>query len=63
MTGHAVSEDLRSWVRVGDVVAASEPPAFDDLATWTSSVVRDRDGRWWLFYAGVTLVDARHEEA
>jgi sucrose-6-phosphate hydrolase SacC (GH32 family) len=57
--GHAVSEDLRSWVRVGDVVAASEPPAFDDLATWTGSVVRDRDGRWWLFYTGVTLVDAR----
>ena len=55
--GHAVSEDLRSWVRVGDVVAASEPPAFDDLATWTGSVVRDRDGRWWLFYTGVTLVD------
>jgi hypothetical protein len=54
-----VSEDLRSWVRVGDVVAASEPPAFDDLATWTGSVVRDRDGRWWLFNTGVTLVDAK----
>ena len=55
--GHATSEDLRSWVRVGDVVAASEPPAFDDLATWTGSVVRGPDGRWWLFYTGVTLVD------
>ena len=57
--GHAVSEDLQSWARAGDVVAASVPPAFDDLATWTGSVVRDRDGRWWLFYTGVTLVDAR----
>jgi beta-fructofuranosidase len=57
--GHAVSEDLRSWVRAGDVVAASEPPAFDDLATWTGSVVRGRDGRWWLFYTGVTLVDGK----
>jgi beta-fructofuranosidase len=56
--GHAVSEDLRSWARAGDVVAASEAPAFDDLATWTGSVVRGRD-RWWLFYTGVTLVDDR----
>jgi sucrose-6-phosphate hydrolase SacC (GH32 family) len=55
--GHAVSEDLRTWVRVGDVLAASEPPAFDDLATWTGSVVRGQEGRWWLFYTGVTLVD------
>jgi beta-fructofuranosidase len=54
--GHAVSEDLRSWVQVDDVVAASEGPAFDDLATWTGSVVRDGD-RWWLFYTGVTLID------
>jgi beta-fructofuranosidase len=54
-----VSEDLQSWARAGDVVAASVPPAFDDLATWTGSVVRGRDGRWWLFYTGVTLVDAR----
>jgi len=55
--GHAVSEDLRNWVQVDDVVAAAEPPAFDDLATWTGSVVRDDNDRWWLFYTGVTLVD------
>jgi sucrose-6-phosphate hydrolase SacC (GH32 family) len=55
--GHAVSDDLRTWVQVGDVLAASEPPAFDDLATWTGSVVRGHDSRWWLFYTGVTLVD------
>jgi beta-fructofuranosidase len=54
--GHAVSDDLRSWVQVGDVVAAADPPAFDDLATWTGSVVPGPDGRWWLFYTGVTLV-------
>src|SRR5919204_423805 len=57
--GHAVSEDLRAWERVGDVVAASGAPAFDDLATWTGSVVRGRDGRWWLFYTGVTMVGGR----
>jgi sucrose-6-phosphate hydrolase SacC (GH32 family) len=55
--GHAVSRDLRDWVQVGDVVTASEAPAFDDLATWTGSVVRGHNGRWWLFYTGVTLVD------
>jgi beta-fructofuranosidase len=54
--GHAVSEDLRTWVQLDDVLAASDPPAFDDLATWTGSVVRGPDGRWWLFYTGVTSV-------
>jgi sucrose-6-phosphate hydrolase SacC (GH32 family) len=57
--GHATSDDLRSWTQVGDVVAAADPPAFDDLATWTGSVVRDHDGRWWLLYTGVTLVGGR----
>jgi beta-fructofuranosidase len=57
--GHAVSDDLRNWVQVRDVLAASDPPAFDDVATWTGSVVRDRDGRWWLFYTGATLVGGR----
>jgi beta-fructofuranosidase len=55
--GHAVSEDLRSWVQIGDVLASSDPPAFDDLATWTGSIVQGPDGRWWLLYTGVTLVD------
>jgi beta-fructofuranosidase len=57
--GHAVSDDLRSWARAGDVVAASEAPAFDDVATWTGSVVRAGDGRRWLFYTGVTMVDGK----
>jgi beta-fructofuranosidase len=57
--GHATSDDLRTWVQMGDVVAASPAPAFDDLATWTGSVTRGHDGRWWLFYTGVTLVDDR----
>src|SRR4029453_6131296 len=57
--GHATSDDLRNWVHVGDVVAASEAPAFDDRATWTGSVARGGDGRWWLFYTGVTMVDGK----
>src|SRR4029450_1112654 len=57
--GHPVSEALRNWVQVGDVVAASEPPAFDDMATWTGSVVRgdDRGGR---VYTGGTPVGVKH---
>jgi beta-fructofuranosidase len=55
--GHAVSDDLRNWALVGDVLAASKAPAFDDLATWTGSVVRSGNGQWWLFYTGASLVD------
>jgi beta-fructofuranosidase len=54
--GHAVSGNLRDWIQVSDALAAGDAPSFDDLATWTGSVVRDGE-RWWLFYTGVTLVD------
>src|SRR5215213_9648767 len=57
--GHAVSADLWAWERAGDVVAASAAPAFDDVATWTGSVVQGDDGRWWLFYTGVTMLDGK----
>jgi sucrose-6-phosphate hydrolase SacC (GH32 family) len=53
--GHAVSSDLVRWERVADVVVRSDPPAFDDVATWTGSVIRHPDGTWFLFYTGATL--------
>jgi len=53
--GHAVSDDLVSWTRVADALVRSDGPAFDDLATWTGSVVRHPDGTWFLFYTGATL--------
>ncbi|MDR1635345.1 MAG: glycoside hydrolase family 68 protein [Bifidobacteriaceae bacterium] len=53
--GHAVSDDLRSWTRIEDALVRGENGSFDDLATWTGSVVRDNDGTWHMFYTGATL--------
>jgi beta-fructofuranosidase len=53
--GHAVSTDLIEWERVTDALVRSDPPAFDDLATWTGSVIQHPDGTWFLFYTGATL--------
>jgi beta-fructofuranosidase len=51
--GHAVSDDLRSWTEVADALVPSDGPAFDDLATWTGSVLQAPDGSWRMFYTGV----------
>lgn len=52
--GHAVSKDLFSWDVCEDVLAPSEYEAFDDLATWTGSVVKGPDGFWYMFYTGIS---------
>jgi beta-fructofuranosidase len=51
--GHAVSDDLVHWTELADALVAEDGPAFDDLATWTGSVVRDPSGLWRLFYSGI----------
>ena len=51
--GHAVSDDLTHWTELADALVAADGPRFDDLATWTGSVVRDPAGGWRLFYTGV----------
>ncbi len=51
--GHAVGHDLTSWRVVGDALAPQPAPAFDDLATWTGSVVRSGD-TWTMFTSGIT---------
>jgi beta-fructofuranosidase len=56
--GHAVSTDLRDWTVWPDALVHSDGPAWDDLATWTGSVLRGPDDRWHLFYTGL----ARAEE-
>ncbi|GGL97711.1 family 43 glycosylhydrolase [Nakamurella endophytica] len=53
--GHAVSDDLVHWTRVRDALVRDDGPSFDDVATWTGSVVRHPDGTWFLFYTGCSL--------
>lgn len=54
--GHAVSRDLRSWRVLPPALASPGPVgAFDDLATWTGSVVHSPDdGRWHMLYSGIS---------
>jgi beta-fructofuranosidase len=55
--GHAISRDLTHWQRTRDALVRADPPAFDDLATWTGSTIRHPDGTWFLFYTGSTRTD------
>ena len=55
--GHAVSTDLRSWRLVADALVPADAPSWDDLATWTGSIVRGPDDRWYLFYTGVSRAE------
>jgi len=50
--GHSVSDDLVHWEQLGTCLSPSAGPAFDDLTTWTGSVVQGADGLWHLFYTG-----------
>jgi beta-fructofuranosidase len=55
--GHATSTDLRDWTEHADAVIPDDSPAFDDLATWTGSVVREDDGTWRMFYTAVSRAE------
>ena len=55
--GHAVSTDLHSWRLLPDALVPADSPAWDDLATWTGSTLRGPDGRWYMFYTGVSRAD------
>jgi beta-fructofuranosidase len=55
--GHAVSRDLRRWEVLPEALGPGSPGAFDDLATWTGSVIR-HDGSWLLFYTGIARAES-----
>ncbi len=53
IVGHAVSGDLVTWRECPDALGPLAG-AWDDLAIWTGSVVRDDEGRWRLFYTAIS---------
>src|SRR5262252_4259852 len=55
--GHAIGSDLRSWRLVADALVPADGPSWDDLATWTGSVVPGPDGRWYMYYTGVSRAE------
>jgi beta-fructofuranosidase len=55
--GHAVSADLTNWTLLADALVAGDPPAFDDLATWTGSVIEGPDATWHMFYTGCSRAE------
>ncbi|MEN9752080.1 MAG: hypothetical protein RLZZ600_1127 [Actinomycetota bacterium] len=50
--GHSFSRDLITWDSLPDALLPSPREAFDDLATWTGSVI-EHDGVWHMFYTGI----------
>jgi beta-fructofuranosidase len=54
--GHAVSGDLRHWEPAPFLLETGGPGAFDELATWTGSVISDGDG-WLMAYTGLSVAD------
>ncbi|MEL7237443.1 MAG: glycosyl hydrolase [Planctomycetota bacterium] len=53
---HAVSEDGLNWKRTKNALFIGHPGAWDDDALWTMNVSADPDheGRWRMFYTGLS---------
>jgi beta-fructofuranosidase len=50
--GHATSTDLRTWTVLPDALGPGEAGTWDDMATWTGSVLH-AEGAWHMFYTGI----------
>lgn len=55
--GHAVSDDLVHWERVGTALEAGPAGAWDETAIWTGSTIAHDDGGWLMAYTGVSRID------
>ena len=55
--GHAVSSDLRNWRVLPDAIGPGAEGQWDDLATWTGSVVPHQE-RWYMLYTGINRAEA-----
>lgn len=55
--GHAKSRDLHTWELLADALVHADAPAWDDLATWTGSVIRDPAIGWRMFYTGLSIAE------
>lgn len=56
--GHATSADLETWDYHGEALEPSTS-GWDDLALWTGSIARGPDGRWRMYYTGLSRRDGR----
>jgi beta-fructofuranosidase len=50
--GHAISSDMRRWSVLPDALHPGPAGSWDDLATWTGSVI-DHAGSWHMLYTGI----------
>lgn len=50
--GHAVSDDLTNWAVLPTALEPGPRGSWDDLATWTGSVIAHGD-RWHMLYTGI----------
>ena len=48
---------MRDFWLADDTLVHSYPPAFDDTATWTGSVVQHPDGTWFMYYGRNLVLD------
>jgi beta-fructofuranosidase len=51
--GHAVSTDMRHWQVLPDALRPGPAGSWDDLATWTGSVI-EHESRWHMLYTGIS---------